>query len=68
LLDFVPPENRSEMVPCHYISWIKAGDTIEDAVLNLIINAIEAVDGDVRSRYGSGDLKTIARKNLGTRP
>jgi hypothetical protein len=30
LLDFVPPENRSQMVPCHYIPLDKAGDTIEE--------------------------------------
>ena len=30
LLDFVPPEKRSEMVPCHYIPLDKAGDTIEE--------------------------------------
>jgi hypothetical protein len=30
LLDFVAPENRSQMVPCHYIPLDKAGDTIEE--------------------------------------
>lgn len=30
LLDFVPPEHRSQMVPCHYIRLDKAGDTIEE--------------------------------------
>jgi hypothetical protein len=30
LLDFVPPENLAQMVPCHYIPLDKAGDTIED--------------------------------------
>lgn len=30
LLDFVAPEHRSEMVPCHYIPLDKAGDTIEE--------------------------------------
>jgi hypothetical protein len=30
LLDFVAPENRSQMVPCHYIPLDRAGDTIEE--------------------------------------
>ena len=30
LLDFVPPENRSEMAPCHFIPLNKAGETIEE--------------------------------------
>jgi len=30
LFDFVPPEDRSKMVPCHYIRLDKAGDTIEE--------------------------------------
>lgn len=30
LIDFVPPENRSEMVPCHFIPLNKAGDTIQE--------------------------------------
>lgn len=30
LLDFVAPENRSQMVPCHYIPLDKAGETIEE--------------------------------------
>jgi hypothetical protein len=30
LLDFVAPENCSQMVPCHYIPLDKAGDTIEE--------------------------------------
>jgi hypothetical protein len=30
LLDFVAPENRSQTVPCHYISLDSAGDTIEE--------------------------------------
>lgn len=30
LLDFVAPEDRSEMVPCHFIRLGEAGDTIED--------------------------------------
>ena len=30
LLDFVAPENRSQMVPCHYIPLDKTGDTIEE--------------------------------------
>jgi hypothetical protein len=29
LIDFVPPEKRNEMVPCHSIPLTKAGDTIE---------------------------------------
>jgi hypothetical protein len=30
LLDFVPSENRAQMVPCHHIPLDKAGDTIEE--------------------------------------
>jgi hypothetical protein len=30
LLDFVPPEHRSEMVPCHFIPLDKEGDTIDE--------------------------------------
>lgn len=30
LIDFVAPEHRSEMVPCHFIPLDEAGDTIED--------------------------------------
>jgi hypothetical protein len=30
LIDFVPSENRSEVVPCHFIPLDKAGDTIEE--------------------------------------
>jgi len=30
LLDFVAPEDSSQMVPCHYIPLDKAGDTIEE--------------------------------------
>jgi len=30
LIDFVPPEHRSETVPCHHIALDAAGDTIED--------------------------------------
>ena len=30
LIDFVPPEKRSEMVPCHFIPVNDAGDTIEE--------------------------------------
>ena len=30
LLDFVPTEDFSAMVPCHYIPLNKAGDTIEE--------------------------------------
>src|SRR5205809_2144158 len=30
LLDFVPPEDRSQIVPCHHIPLDKAGDTIEE--------------------------------------
>ena len=30
LLDFVAPENRSQVVPCHFIPLDKAGDTIEE--------------------------------------
>ena len=30
LLDFVPPEHRAEMVPCHFIQLNKAGETIEE--------------------------------------
>src|SRR5437870_4409105 len=30
LLDFVAPEDRSQMIPCHYIALDKAGDTIEE--------------------------------------
>jgi len=30
LIDFVPPEHRSEMVPCHHIALDAAGDTVED--------------------------------------
>ena len=33
LLDFVAPENRSQMVPCHYIPLDKTGDTIEERSL-----------------------------------
>jgi hypothetical protein len=30
LIDFVPPEKRSETVPCHFIPLDDAGDTIEE--------------------------------------
>lgn len=30
LLDFVPTEDHSAMVPCHYIPLNKAGETIEE--------------------------------------
>jgi hypothetical protein len=30
LLDFVPPEDRSEMVPCHFIPLTDNGETIEE--------------------------------------
>jgi len=30
LMDFVPAEARSEMVPCHFIPLTKTGQTIED--------------------------------------
>jgi hypothetical protein len=30
LLEFVPPESRSQMVPCHFIPLDNAGDTIEE--------------------------------------
>ena len=30
LIDFVPSEKRSEMVPCHFIPLDDAGDTIEE--------------------------------------
>jgi hypothetical protein len=30
LLDFVDPENRSQVVPCHHIPLNSAGDTIEE--------------------------------------
>ena len=30
LIDFVPPENRSQTVPCHYIPLDSAGNTIEE--------------------------------------
>lgn len=30
LLDFVAPENRSQMVPCHYIPVGEAGSTIDE--------------------------------------
>ena len=30
LLDFVAPEHRTEIVPCHFIPLDEAGDTIED--------------------------------------
>jgi len=30
LLDFVAPEHRSEMVPCHHITLDAAGDTVKD--------------------------------------
>ena len=30
LLDFVAPEDHSQMIPCHYIPLDKAGDTIEE--------------------------------------
>jgi hypothetical protein len=30
LLDFVPPEDRSEMVPCHFIPLTDDGETIEE--------------------------------------
>jgi len=29
LIDFVPPEKRTEVVPCHFIPLTEAGDTIE---------------------------------------
>jgi hypothetical protein len=29
LIDFVAPEHRTEMVPCHFIPLDEAGDTIE---------------------------------------
>ena len=29
LIDFVPRENRAEVVPCHFIPLTEAGDTIE---------------------------------------
>ena len=30
LMDFVPPEDQKQMVPCHHIPLDKAGDTIEE--------------------------------------
>jgi len=30
LMDFVPPEDQTQMVPCHHIPLDKAGDTIEE--------------------------------------
>jgi hypothetical protein len=30
LIDFVPPENRSETVPCHLIPLNDAGETVVD--------------------------------------
>lgn len=30
LIDFVAPEHRTAMVPCHFIPLDEAGDTIED--------------------------------------
>ena len=30
LIDFVPPENRTEKVPCHFIPLNKSGDTVEE--------------------------------------
>jgi len=34
LIDFVAPEHRCEMVPCHHIALDAAGDTIEDLELD----------------------------------
>jgi hypothetical protein len=33
LLEFVPPEHRSEIVPCHFIPLDKEGDTIAELEL-----------------------------------
>ena len=30
LIDFVPPENRNEVVPCHHIALNAVGQTIDD--------------------------------------
>lgn len=30
LIDFVPAEKRSELVPCHFIPLTDSGDTVED--------------------------------------
>lgn len=30
LLDFVPPEHQTEMIPCHFITLNDSGETIED--------------------------------------
>lgn len=30
LIDFVPPEKRDELVPCHFIPLNESGDTVED--------------------------------------
>ena len=34
LIDFVAPEHRCEMVPCHHIALDAAGDTVEDLELD----------------------------------
>jgi hypothetical protein len=34
LIDFVPPENRSETVPCHLIPLNDAGETVVDLEAN----------------------------------
>jgi hypothetical protein len=34
LIDFVAPEHRCEMVPCHHIALDAAGDTVKDLELD----------------------------------
>ena len=41
LLDFVPPERRSEVIPCHHIPLNEAGDTVETLDLNDNQQALE---------------------------
>ena len=43
LIDFVPPDKRNEIVPCHFIPLTEAGDTIEtlDGNQSVMENALK---------------------------
>jgi len=42
LIDFVPPEHKTEGIPCHHIPLDEAGDTIEE---------LEALDNEWKTEH-----------------
>jgi len=56
LLDFVSPESRVEVVPCHHIPLNEAGETIED---------LEAEDNEAKLERKAGDWLRAKIKEIG---